>query len=74
MLMNSSSVAHRPLLQLIPHLKAVFHVGRVEHDSFSYVGMKFITVDATILMQQESYINLQPIHMNLKKLQFPLWN
>jgi hypothetical protein len=42
------------------------------------LAMEFITVDATILMQQESYINLQPIHMNLKKEPYkknsPLWN
>lgn len=50
---------------VIPHLKSVFQVGREEHDNFCYVGIEFITVDGTILMQQESYIkNLQPIHMD----------
>jgi hypothetical protein len=39
---------------VIPHLKAVFHVSREEHNV--YVGIEFITVDGTILMQQECYV------------------
>jgi hypothetical protein len=62
---------------VIPHLKAVFQVGREEHDN-CYVGIGFIAVDGTILMQQESYIkNLQLIHMDSSSAtqrHSPLWN
>jgi len=47
---------------VIPVLKSAFHVGREEHESFSYVGMDIATVDGIVQVHQHSYIdNLQPV-------------
>lgn len=47
---------------VIPHLKAVFRVGREEHNSFSYIGIEIRSVGDEIQVQQCMYIkNLQPI-------------
>ncbi|KAL2093504.1 hypothetical protein ACEWY4_010816 [Coilia grayii] len=50
---------------VIPHLRSVFQVGREEHDCFCYVGMDFVTVDETVHVHQESYIqHMQSINMS----------
>lgn len=49
---------------VIPVLKSVFHVGREEHENFSYVGMNIATVGGIVQVHQHSYIeNLQPVHL-----------
>lgn len=49
---------------VIPVLKSAFHVGREEHESFSYVGMNIATVGGVVQVHQHSYIeNLQPVHL-----------
>ena len=47
---------------VIPSLKAAFQVGREEHDTVNYIGIKFISINDEIQVQQRTYIqNLQPI-------------
>lgn len=47
---------------VIPHLKAVFQVGREENDSFSYIGTEIHSLEDEIQVKQSMYIrNLQPI-------------
>lgn len=47
---------------VIPHLKAVFQVGREEHSNFSLIGMDIRSLEDEIQVQQSDYIkNLQPI-------------
>lgn len=49
---------------VIPHLRSKFNVGREAHNSFSYVGVDFVTLGKKVQIQQESYIqHLQPIHL-----------
>lgn len=49
---------------VIPVLKSAFHVGREEHESFSYVGMDIASVGGIVQVHQHSYIdNLQPVHL-----------
>ena len=49
---------------VIPLLKAAFHVGCEEHEHFCYVGMDFATVNGVVQVHQHSYIeNLQPLNM-----------
>lgn len=47
---------------IIPQLKAVFQVGREEHQSFSYIGIEVHSREDEIQVQQSMYIrNLQAI-------------
>lgn len=49
---------------VIPHLRSKFNVGREAYNSFSYVGVDFVTLDKKVHIHQEAYIqNLQPIHV-----------
>lgn len=51
--------------KIIPQLKAAFQVGREEHNTFSYIGMEFSSLNDTLQVQQSMYIkNLQPIPVN----------
>lgn len=50
--------------EVIPVLKSAFHMGREEHENFSYVGMDIATVGGVVQVHQHSYIdNLQPVHL-----------
>ncbi|XP_062409954.1 uncharacterized protein LOC134100639 [Sardina pilchardus] len=47
---------------VIPRLKAAFQVSREEHNTFSYIGIEFNSLNDEIQVQQSTYIqNLQPI-------------
>ena len=47
---------------VIPSLKGAFQVGREEHDTVNYIGIKFNSINDEIQVQQSTYIqNLQPI-------------
>ncbi len=41
---------------IIPQLKDAFQVGREEHDSFSYIGIKVHSQEDEIHVQQGTYI------------------
>ena len=49
---------------VIPQLRSKFNVGREAHNSFSYVGVDFVSLGKKVQIHQESYIqHLQPIHL-----------
>lgn len=49
---------------VIPHLKSIFRVGHEAHDSFSYVGVDFVTTNKKGQIHQETYIQyMQPLHV-----------
>lgn len=49
-------------MTVIPYLKSKFNVGREAQDSFSYVGVDFVTLEKKVQIHQETYIQqLQPI-------------
>lgn len=49
-------------MTVIPHLRSQFNVGREAQDSFSYVGVDFVTLGTKVQIHQQTYIqHLQSI-------------